>query len=637
MEHSMKPLFLSVIHLTAIASFAAAVPFEGPIESVVVYTSGFAQVTRTAEVRLGAGETVVESIPLPPAADISSILVSVRGKQVAVQAVEMRRVLADEQEPDAKIAAFLEEYRKQDDTVFSIQRELSALDELMQSRRETLAMLEKIREKNAQAVDKEMTVQKPDADAWGKMIAMVQLRADTARAEIRECISQRRKVERRFTTAIKRLHDIRRKAPRGCSLPPFDGNRFDQANTAGTDVQTMGYQQTAASYRDREMYYPATTEIYQTHVFITLTAKSATKAKLFLKYNVNGANWTPTYRVNADINVNNVKTAQLDVLGEVSQSSGEDWNNVQLSLSTARPDLGTDVPVLMPWYIRAGSIETTREEMEMDELKPSDDFTSGVEPATDESSASGMATVFTAQTKTTIPSDNEAHRIPVTSLSSPIEVEHVAIPKILQHAFVQAKLANRASFALIPGMVEVMVNGNYLGRGMMKATAPGEEIKLSLGIDEQVKIRLKTIDDKGERKARGGKVQSNNAFEIAAVSYKETDVNLTVIDQLPISADRRITVTYGPEAKKALRGAEYPGQLKWELTLAPKKAQTIRFDFTVEYPEELRRQLQADDIEYNFNEFRAESPSPAAAPSQAIQTNWTNAAKKGKVRQSVKF
>ena len=79
MEHSMKPLFLSVIHLTAIASFAAAVPFEGPIESVVVYTSGFAQVTRTAEVRLGAGETVVESIPLPPAADISSILVSVQG------------------------------------------------------------------------------------------------------------------------------------------------------------------------------------------------------------------------------------------------------------------------------------------------------------------------------------------------------------------------------------------------------------------------------------------------------------------------------------------------------------------------------------------------------------------------------
>ena len=373
-------------------------------------------------------------------------------------------------------------------------------------------------------------------------------------------------------------------------------------------------------------------QTYQTHVFITIAAKAAVKAKLSLKYNVNGASWRPTYRVNADIDA---KTAQLDVLGEVTQSSGEDWKNVTLSLSTARPDLGTDIPVLMPWYIRAGSIQTALDEMEADELQSTEVAMPVPEPLSGETSTSGMATVFTAQSKTTIPSDNEAHRIPVTFLTSSIKVEHVAIPKILQHAFVQAKLANRAAFALVPGVVEVMVDGNYLGRGMIKATAPGEEIKLSLGIDEQVKIRLKTIDDKGERKVRGGRIQTNNAFEISAISYKEGDVKLTVIDQLPISADRRIAVTYGPNAKRALRGAEYPGQLKWELILAPKKAQSIRFDFTVEYPEELRYQLQADDIEYNFNQFEAEEEAaPSAAPSQM---NWRNAPKKGKVRQSVKF
>jgi uncharacterized protein (TIGR02231 family) len=393
-------------------------------------------------------------------------------------------------------------------------------------------------------------------------------------------------------------------------------------------------QQQAAPYHRKDAYISYQEQTYQTNVIITVAAKAAVKAKLSLKYNVNGANWTPTYRVNADINA---KTAQLDVQGEVRQSSGEDWNGVNLSLSTARPDLGTDVPVLMPWYIRAGSIETAPKEMEMNEMQSAEDLATATEPSDDESSSPGMATVFTSQTKTTIPSDNEAHRIPVTSISSSIKVEHVAIPKILQYAFVQAKLANRAAFALVPGVVEVMVGGNYLGRGMMKATAPGEEIKLSLGIDEQLKIRLKAIDNKGERKARGGRIQSNNAFEISAVSYKETDLRLTVIDQLPISADRRISVTYGPEAKKALRGAEYPGQLKWELTLAPKKSQAIKFDFTVEYPEELRQQLQADDIEYNFNQFEAEEKPASPELEQAVQTNWKNAPKKGKVKQSVKF
>jgi hypothetical protein len=619
----------------AFAAFAVPVPFDGPIESVAVYTSGFAQVTRTAEVQLGAGETILESKPLPPAADISSILVSIQGKQAAILAVEMRRVLADDQDPDAKFHEFLEEYRKQDDNVFNAQRELSAIDERMQSRRETLAMLEKMREKSAQAADREMSIQKPDADGWGKMIAMAQLRADTARAEIRECIAQRREVERRYAAASKKLYDIRRKAPKGCSLPEYGENRFFDANALpeGSGSNTSAQQQ-AAPYHRQDAYISYQEQTYQTYVIITVAAKAAVKAKLSLKYNVNGANWTPTYRVNADINA---KTAQLDVQGEVRQSSGEDWNGVNLSLSTARPDLGTDVPVLMPWYIRAGSIETAPKEMETNEMQSAEDLATATEPSADESSSPGMATVFTSQTKTTIPSDNEAHRIPVTSISSSIKVEHVAIPKILQYAFVQAKLANRAAFALVPGVVEVMVGGNYLGRGMMKATAPGEEIKLSLGIDEQLKIRLKTIDNKGERKARSGRVQSNNAFEISAVSYKEADLRLTVIDQLPISADRRISVTYGPEAKKALRGAEYPGQLKWELTLAPKKPQAIKFDFTVEYPEELRQQLQADDIEYNFNQFEAEEKSASPELEQAAQTNWKNARKKGKVRQSVKF
>ena len=635
MEIAMKSVFSYVLLLIASGVAAVPVSFDGPVESVVVYTSGFAQVTRSAEVQFAAGETVLESKPLPPAADISSILVSIQGKQAAIQAVEMRRELSDIQEPDAKIREFLEEYRKQDDIVFGIQRELAAIDGRMQGRRETLAMLDKMREKSAQAADREMAVQKPDAEGWGKMISMAQVRADSARAEIRECITQRREAQQRFALAMKKLHDIRRKAPRGCDLPPVDQDRFFQSTYAGDNTTSIAAkQQTVTSYGTVERYFTAPAQTYQTRVFITVTAKAAVKARVTLKYNVSGANWTPTYRVNADITA---RTAQLDVQGEVSQSSGEDWNSVSLSLSTARPDLGTDVPVLMPWYIRAGNIRAELEEADIDQMQAAEEpIAPYYEPSSaDESSSSGMATVFTAQTKTTIPSDNEAHRIPVTSLSSSIGVEHVAIPKILQHAFVQATLSNRASFALVPGIVEVMVGGNYLGRGMIKATAPGEEIKLSLGIDEQVKIRLKAIDDKGERKARGGRIQSNNAFEISAVSYKESDIRLTIIDQLPISADRRITVTYGAEAKKALRGAEYPGQLRWELALTPKKPQSIRFDFTVEYPEELRHQLQADDLEYNFNQFRAEQKPGSPAPSQ--QANWVNAPKKGKVRQSVKF
>jgi hypothetical protein len=95
-------------------------------------------------------------------------------------------------------------------------------------------------------------------------------------------------------------------------------------------------------------------------------------------------------------------------------------------------------------------------------------------------------------------------------------------------------------------------------------------------------------------------------------------------------------VTYGAEAKKALCGAEYPGQLTWELTLAPQKSQTVRFVFTIEYPEALRQQLQVDEVEYNFNQFEADIESAPEAASQ-VPSNWKNSARKGRIRQDVKF
>ncbi|MCX7934910.1 MAG: DUF4139 domain-containing protein, partial [Planctomycetota bacterium] len=199
--------------------------------------------------------------------------------------------------------------------------------------------------------------------------------------------------------------------------------------------------------------------------------------------------------------------------------------------------------------------------------------------------------------------------------------------------FVQAKLANRAPFALVPGVMEVLVAGSYVGRGMMKAAAPGEAIKLSLGVDEQVKIRLALIEDKGERKVRGGRVQATNVFAITAANYKDEEIRLTIIDQLPISRDSRITVTYGPEAKRALRGAEFPGQLRWEIALAPKKTQTIEFDFTIEYPEEMRQALE----EYNRGnvvEYQYEQLAPQDA--KAMQ-KYQKETRQGKAAATAKF
>lgn len=76
-------------------------------------------------------------------------------------------------------------------------------------------------------------------------------------------------------------------------------------------------------------------------VTVRLDATTVGKLNLALSYTVPGASWTPSYdaRVNS-----NEKTIALAYHGLVRQNTGEDWKNVALTLSTARPSLGGAAP-----------------------------------------------------------------------------------------------------------------------------------------------------------------------------------------------------------------------------------------------------------------------------------------------------
>jgi uncharacterized protein (TIGR02231 family) len=69
--------------------------------------------------------------------------------------------------------------------------------------------------------------------------------------------------------------------------------------------------------------------------------------QLDLRYVVSGAQWTASY----DIRIQSSdQSMSLTYYGLVSQSTGEDWPNVQLSLSTATPSKGGVPPTLATRY-----------------------------------------------------------------------------------------------------------------------------------------------------------------------------------------------------------------------------------------------------------------------------------------------
>ena len=91
-------------------------------------------------------------------------------------------------------------------------------------------------------------------------------------------------------------------------------------------------------------------------IVIKVLAKAEVKGKFSISYVVPNARWFPTY----DLRVKSVSDPMvIEYKANVSQESGEDWNNIRLKLSTGDPSRSSDKPKIDAWwlYLNQGYIQ----------------------------------------------------------------------------------------------------------------------------------------------------------------------------------------------------------------------------------------------------------------------------------------
>jgi uncharacterized protein (TIGR02231 family) len=83
-------------------------------------------------------------------------------------------------------------------------------------------------------------------------------------------------------------------------------------------------------------------------IVVKVSAKAETKAEFVLNYIVPNAKWFPTY----DLRVKTVADPMvIDYKANVSQQTGEDWDNVKLKLSTGDPSQSSQKPKIETWWL----------------------------------------------------------------------------------------------------------------------------------------------------------------------------------------------------------------------------------------------------------------------------------------------
>jgi len=92
-------------------------------------------------------------------------------------------------------------------------------------------------------------------------------------------------------------------------------------------------------------------------IVLTLDAPVSKNLTLQLKYNVSDAGWFPTYDLKAK---NTQSPVNLFYKANVYQETGEDWNNVKVTLSTGDPTFNTEKPNVEPHFLNFVNSRTFR-------------------------------------------------------------------------------------------------------------------------------------------------------------------------------------------------------------------------------------------------------------------------------------
>ncbi len=100
-------------------------------------------------------------------------------------------------------------------------------------------------------------------------------------------------------------------------------------------------------YKEQNKALSVVNKTYSRISFV-IESETTINSNFSVSYYVVSAGWTPLY----DFRVNNInKPLNIVYNANIHQSTGEDWNNVNLTLSTNTPSLSNTKPTLETWFI----------------------------------------------------------------------------------------------------------------------------------------------------------------------------------------------------------------------------------------------------------------------------------------------
>lgn len=340
-------------------------------------------------------------------------------------------------------------------------------------------------------------------------------------------------------------------------------------------------------------------------ITVTLSAKEIATGKLTISYLVENAGWVPRYDLRSDGMTSKIN---LTYKAQVFQSSGLDWENVRLNISTNNPYQNKTKPSLNPWYIEYNNYRTQVQQKTSAKARLDEKAEADVAPMAYTNSLSfnnvnlGLTSAdfvqvvrqmtsaeFKIDLPYTIKSDNEQHMVLIKVADLNADYKYFSIPKLDNSAYLVAQLTNLDELGLVPAQANIFYDGSYIGETYLDPSVMEDTLSLSLGKDPNILVKRTLLKKESKERIIGESKERTMSYSIEVKNNKATPIELIIQDQLPITQNPEIIIESTSLDKGNLETKS--GIVTWNITLKPKDNKTINFGYKVKHKKELNIQL----------------------------------------------
>lgn len=323
---------------------------------------------------------------------------------------------------------------------------------------------------------------------------------------------------------------------------------------------------------------------------VAVSSDEATEGTVRVSYTIREAGWTPVYDLHLARESGDLR---IERGAFVRQSTGENWTDVAMTLSTVRPSEQVAPSEVFPWLRRVFDPEAVRpkplmrsEADGMAEMAAPQAEAMAVKTA--QANFDGLAVTYDYPGDVSVATGADRVRLALGTLETQAQVEARAVPLHDPSAFLMARVKNDMGELILPtGEAMFYLDGRFIGKQFLEMIPAGGAAELSFGPIEGLRLTRTVLGrEEGERGVITRSSDLTEAVKIEVENLTGQAWPLRVLDRVPQSEQEELEVEWNatPRASEVDVDGKR-GVLAWSFDIGAGEAREIGLNYDLQWPE----------------------------------------------------